>query len=345
MHITVDLSEVSPDLGRPASAAHEMLSVSQSPDQRPVVRINYSSLDIIQTCPRKASYLLDRKLRSRNESPALLYGSAIHKALEVFYSHPARERTIPRDFLKHAELIPANVVPPTDHFLYTAIREFCRIAEPLKALPDDNKRSLNTGIWTLFNYFQTYIQDPYVIYCDDNGPVVERKFSLPIYSGSLFDIELFGTIDAVLRHDHTGVILPCDHKTSSVVGMDFYNRLRPNHQYTGYLLGAQRVLGLETDSFMVNCIQVKPRPVTTRGQAPHFPRQITKRNEQDFSEFIDVLVAAVGQYLNWKKSGVWPLGPTNSCANYGGCQFLDVCGAPASLRPAIIENKFISEHV
>lgn len=338
------MDQVSPDLGRASSGPKEMLSVIELEGGRTKVRINYSSLDLIQTCPRKSYYQLERKLQSRNETPATLYGSAIHKALEVFYSHQARVRTMPKDFLKHAELIPFGTVPPTDHFLYTAVEKFCEVAKPLAALPDTDKRSLSTGVWTLYHYFQTYLEDPYVVYCDESGPVVERKFSLTIYSSDSLEVELFGTIDAVLRNDHTGVILPCDHKTSSVVGTDFYNRLRPNHQYTAYSMGAQKVLGLTTDSFMVNCIQVKPRPLTARGSAPHFPRQITKRNEEDFEEFVDAMVSAVGNYLSWKCSSIWPIGPTNSCASYGGCKFLEVCGAPKSLRPAIIDNKFVSEH-
>lgn len=342
MQIEIDVSQVLPELGRSTSEPKQMLSVAEV-DGRTKVQVNYSSLDLIQTCPRKSYYVLERKLRTQNESPALLYGTAIHKALEVFYSHPARDRTMPKDFLKCAELIPSGVQPSEEHFLYSAVQKFCEVAAPLSALPDNDKRSLSTGIWTLFHYFQAYLNDPYVVYCDEAGPVVERRFSLPIYSGTDFDIELFGTIDAVLKHDHTGVILPCDHKTSSIVGTDFYNRLRPNAQYTGYLLGAQRVLGLSTDSFMVNCIQVKPRPTTSRGQPPHFPRQVTKRSAEDFVEFVDVVVFAVGNYLSWRRSHIWPLGPTNSCANYGGCQFLDVCSAPSSLRESIISNKFINE--
>ncbi len=339
MKISPDLSQVSPIIAVEAGPK-EMLSVLPQPDGRTKVRINYSSLDIIQTCPRKAYYLLERKLIAKNESPATLYGKAIHGALEVFYSHSRRERTMPKNFLEHAELIPAGVAPPEGHFLYAAISRFCEIAAPLRALPDSDKRSLGTGIWTLFHYFKTYLEDPYVVFCDSAGPVTERRFSLPLLSRGLLDIELFGTIDVVLKHEVTGVIIPTDHKTSSVVGADFYSRLKPNAQYTGYLLGAQAVLGLDTDSFMVNAIQVKPRPVTARGMPPHFPRQITKRSPDDMQEFREQVYASVVSFLQWKETGIFPLGPVNSCASYGGCNFLEICSAPTLLRNAMIENKF-----
>jgi hypothetical protein len=326
---------------RPAGAPKEMLSVVRSPDGTPTkVRINYSSLDIIQSCPRKAWYLLKRGIRSQVESPATVYGTAIHKALEVFYSHPSAVRELPRDFLKHAELMAAGVPAPEEHFLYDAIQSFVRAAAPLATLPESDKRSLSTGVWTLWHYFQTYIKDEYVVHCDENGPITERLFSLPLCEVGGICIELFGTIDCVLRHERTGVILPCDHKTSSVVGNDFYSRLKPNAQYTGYLLGAREVLGLDTDSFLVNCIQVKPRPVTARGQPPHFPRQVTKRTEEDFAELRDMLAEAVANWLHWDATDVWPLGPVNSCTMYGGCSFLEVCAAPHSIRENILKAKF-----
>lgn len=339
MQVNPDLSRVSPHIER-AEGPKEMLSVSAHHGGRTKVRINYSSLDLIQTCPRKAYYLLERKLTTKSEPPATLYGKAIHAALEVFYSHPHRDRSMPRDFLEHAELIPAHVEPPEEHFLYSAVSKFCEVAGPLRALPESDKRSLGTGIWTLYHYFKMYLSDPYVVYADEAGPVTERRFSLPLVTTDSLEIELFGTIDVVLKHETTGVIIPTDHKTSSIVGADFFNRLKPNAQYTGYLLGAQQVLGLETDSFMVNCIQVKPKPTTSRGQPPNFPRQITKRSPADIEEFREQVLYSVMSFLEWRMADKWPLGPTNSCANYGGCQFLKVCGAPSVMRESIITNEF-----
>jgi len=337
MKISPDLTKVMPDLIR--TGTKEMISV-RTLDGITYVRINFSSVDLIQTCPRKAQYVLSRNLKAKSEPAATLYGSAIHKALEVFYSHSRRDRTMPKDFLEHAELIPAGVVPPEEHFLYDAIQKFCEVAAPLRALPESDKRSLSTGIWTLYHYFKTYLDDPYVVYCDEHGPVTERQFTLPVITDGPVRVDLFGTIDVVLQNEHNGIILPTDHKTSSIVGVDFYNRLKPNHQYTGYLLGAQQVLGLDTDSFMVNCIQVKQKPLTARGQPPHFPRQVTKRSPEDIAEFKDVLLHTVTTFLACHKSGIWPLGPVNSCTMYGGCNFLDVCGAPNSLRETMLAAKY-----
>lgn len=337
--VNVDLSDAPPSLTK-KSAPKEMLSVSVLPDGRRKVKINSSSLQLLQECPRKSLYLLKEKWRAENESPATAFGTAIHKALEVFYSEPSEERILPKledmEIMSYGHEIPHE----KEQLLLRATRAFVAKAEPLKELPETDKRSIQNGVYTLWHYFRAYLSDPYVAYEDEEGPFTERKFSFTLYEDFDLVIEYFGTIDLIVRHITTGEILVADHKTSSVVGPEFYNRLKPNHQYTGYLMGAQKVFGLKTNSFMVNCIQVKERPKTSRGTPPHFPRQVTTRTVTDYKEFLETVLFYVKIYLDATQSGNFPLGPTNACATYGGCSFLSVCSAPIELRETILQSKF-----
>jgi len=325
------------------SSVKEMLSVAACPQTgRIVVRVNSSSLSVVQTCARKSFYLLDQKLRSKSGSPALIYGTAVHKALEVFYGHRG-ERSIPVGFDEHAPLLAHGHEAPEQHFLYDAVKAFVAAAEPLQNLPDTDDRSIASGIWTLTHYFETYINDDYEIYADANGPFVERTFSTPVVEQPDLQIVLFGTIDFALRNRRTGEILVGDHKTTSQLGSQFLNRIKPNHQYTGYVIGAQRALGIGSESFLVNGIQVKRKSLTARGGPPTFTRQITRRTPQDVEEFLEALHWSVRNYLAWKTAGSWPLGHVDACSAYGGCAFLDVCSAPNQLRSNIIEAKFSQE--
>lgn len=338
---------VSPDLSRTplecnTPQAKEMISVSRV-GAKTKVRVNSSSISVILTCMRKAEYSLVRKLKPKVESAALTFGTAVHKALEVFYSEPRQNRNIPKDFRKRSELIPFGTYPSEDHFLYRAVRAFVEKAETLRALPDSDRQSLTSGVWLLQNYFEIYITDPFVVMHDKDGPITERTCEVTLYEDESLIIELFGTIDVVLQNEQTGVILPADHKTSSMVGPDFYSRLRPNHQYTGYVYLAQKVLGLKTDSFLVNCLQKKSKPLTPRGGPPQFPRQVTRRSDEDIQEYIEVMKYCVHRYLEALESGNWILGDVNACAMYQGCTYLDVCSAPKSLRENIIESKFFEE--
>jgi hypothetical protein len=268
----------------------------------------------------------------------------MHRALEVFYSHSCKERELPRDFEEHAALMAHGHQAPESHFMYDAVAAFVKEAEPLKLLPDTDKRSIPSGVWVLGHYFRTYHNDTYVIHRDAEGrPMVERDFTFTWHEDPHLKVDLFGRIDMILKNEATGQILPGDHKTSSQMGSDFFNRLRPNHQYSGYVFGAQRCFGITDEHFLVNGIQSKARPTTSRGGPPTFTRQITRRTQEDFKEFHAVVMWAVQSYLTWQCSGVWPLGTVDACASWGGCPYLDVCSAPNELRQNILESKFQRE--
>lgn len=323
----------------PVVTPKEMLSVSME-NGKTKVRINSSSLSIIQECKRKAQYSLVEKWKAGVESPATLFGSAVHKALEVFYSGEIAERRLPE--LETLELMAFgnHANGEESDLILRSFRAFVEKAKPLESLPAENKRSIQNGAYTLWHYFKSYLDDPYISHADDSGPMIERAVSFRLYEDDNLIIEYFGTIDLVVRNHLTGEILVCDHKTSSVVGSDFYNRLKPNHQYTGYLLAAQFALGIQTNSFLINCLQVKERPKTSQGTPPHFPRQITTRDENDYEEFRETVRASVCDFLLSQRDGVWPLGHVNVCAMYGGCQYLSVCSAPTTMRKTILEAKF-----
>lgn len=324
-----------PKLGPPK----EMLSIREE-NGKTLVRINSSSLGVIQECLRKSHYLLDQKWHSENEAPATIFGSAIHAALEVFYGGNMADRKLPK--LETMELMSYDhkVESEETDLLLRATRAFIEKAQPLKALPESDKRSIQNGVYILHNYFKAFIDDPYVALIDERGSFIERDFTFRLYDGPDLEIDYFGRIDLAVKHSQTGEVLVADHKTSSVVGADFYNRLKPNHQYSGYLLGAKS-LGIKTDSFLVNCLQVKSKPVTARGTPPHFPRQITTRDEQDYAEFKDAVVGSVRNYLSALAENSWPLGHVNACAMYAGCMFLQVCSAPKSLRENVLKAKFV----
>lgn len=325
----------------------EMISVGVE-SGKTLVRINSSSLGVIQECGRKSQYLLNEGWKSDNESPATLFGSAIHAALEVFYSAPPEGRVmVTLEELERAALSSESLGGEADlNLLYRSVLAFAKKAQPLVQIPDHDKRSILNGAWILYNYFKAYIDDPYVTYVDKDGPFVERKFTYRLYEDASLIIDIFGTIDIAFRNIQTGHILAGDHKTTSSLGygdQSYYDREKPNHQYTMYVLGAQKVFGIESEDFLVNVIEVKARPKTARGSVPNFPRQLTKRTEDDFAELQDVIVRSVQNYLYMRSTAVWPLGPLSACGSYGACTYRQVCAAPKSLRENVLKSKFIKE--
>lgn len=335
----VNYEPSSTELSHVIPTVKEMLSVTET-NGVTRVKINSSSLALIQECMRKSLYSLKEKWTSAEEPSATVYGSAIHRALEIFYKGNPSERKLPS--LEQLELMSFGnrLENEESDLLLRAFRGFLEKASALTILPAEDKHSLQSGAYLLWNYFKSYIDDPYVAYVDDRGPFVEREFTFRLFSAPSLEIDYFGTIDLVVQNIHTGAILVADHKTTSIVGNAFYNRLKPNHQYTGYLLGARTIFGLKTNEFFVNALQKKAKPVKPATPGPHFPRQITSRDESDYEEFRDTVVTAVVSYLAALKSGVWPLGHVAVCASYGGCRYLSVCSAPKSMRKNILDAKY-----
>ncbi len=324
-----------------AAEPKEMLSVSETGGVTSV-RINFSSLSLLQECARKAQYSLIRGLKPSLESPALLFGSAVHRGLEIYYSGERTERKIPTGYAETMSMIGCGQWQADweEFLVFRAARAFVLKAAPLNALPDDNKRSVFIGVWMLQHYFTRYLCDEYVILRDEHGPVVERKFSMRIHSTPKLNIDLFGTIDFVMKSEVTEQILPGDHKTASSL-WDFYDKVRPNFQYIGYNWACREVLGYDTDKFMVNALEVKAPPKTSKGSPPNFARQITDCSEEDRHEFKLSIIDMVSTFLRHRESGHFPMSASGACtARFGKCTFLDVCAAPSQLRENIISAKF-----
>lgn len=290
--------------------------------KRPVVFINYSSLELLQTCKRKAMYVLRDELKSTEESPALSFGSGIHKGLEVWYTLPREQRksSCNEDCTERC----ANC---------SAVAAFLRSTEASTAPVGDKRHPLN-GVRILRAYFAKFFDDPFEVMVGSDGlPLVEKSFEFTMVDEGHVKINYFGTIDAILRNTETGVTLVVDHKTTSSLGTEFYSRIKPNHQYTGYVMGAREVLGIDTELFLVNGLQV----AKTKAECA---RQITTRTEEDFAELVSAVRFAVSDYLQCEAQDRWPQNAPNPCSMYGKCQFHDVCSAPAVLRPQILTNLY-----
>lgn len=321
----------------------EMISVSQQ-NGKTKVRVNSSSVDVIQNCLRKAKYSLHERWITQNEHPATLLGSSFHSALEVFYVGKREERKLPK--LETMELMSYGHKVPNEEtdLCLRATRAFIKKAKPLEALPETDKRSIQNGVWLLHNYFNSYLADPYVAFVDEAGPFIERKFSFVLRETADLIIEVFGTIDFGFVDVNSGRIIPGDHKTTSFLGFgdsSYFDREKPNHQYTLYAMGAHKVFGFEGDDFLVNIIEIKAKPKTAKAKGPSFPRQITTRTKEDFDEVTEVITHVVDLYLQSIKTGVWPQGPVGACTAYGSCMYRQVCCSPKSLRENVLSAKFV----
>lgn len=322
-----------------------MMRVTKDPvSGKYLVEINFSSLDIIQTCPKKAYYALHRGLIPKEGSMATTFGKGIHKALEIMYAYPREARTLPSNYKSKILMMCQGQTLDDEQssFVYQATRGFIDETASLASLPIEDKRSLVNGGWLLGEYFESRWNDPYEVLFIDGKPQVESLLETDIYEDSKMKIRFFGTVDAIFENKSTGQLVVCDHKTTSAMYIgQFLDRTKPNHQYTAYIHLAQQCLGLNTENFMINVFQVKPKPKTSRGKGPDFLHVITKRTPEDIEDMIQSTAYYVSQYIHWLEDGYWPFGTVNSCGNYGKCTYLDVCASPNAIKESILDANFI----
>lgn len=339
--VTPKLDQSPDDTIKRQTPPKEMISVRKLEDGRVAVKINASSLQIIQECMRKAKYSLHEGWISREENPATIFGTAVHSFLENFYGGAFEDRKLPK--LTDLELMAAGQTldGEAEDLCLSSFRKFLDKHKPIEALPPQDKRSSANAAWILHHYMKSFLDDPYVAYVDESGPFLERTFTYKIFEDESLVIEIFGTVDFVMQNLKSGKLLPGDFKTSSFLGFggsSYFDREKPNHQYSCYVLGLQQVYGIETESFMVQILEVKKRP--QKGKGPSFPRQITTRTAEDLLEFREALTYYALNYIEAIKEDFWPQGPVQSCSSYGSCQYRQVCSSPKSMRGTLLKNKF-----
>jgi len=310
-----------------------MLNVSKDSLGRIVVEINSSSLDLLQTCLRKADYILNQKLIYGVENDALCFGTSIHKALEHWYSLPMDQRLLAKGDEEQASLYAfGHALEAPEEGALESIRQFCKAKwDVLSHVNENDKRSLHNGIKILKAYFKRYADDGLEVARDAQGPMIERAVEFEMFADDNLVIRYFGLIDVVLRNSVTGAYLITDHKTTSQLGAEFYSRCKPNPQYTGYVWGARECLGIDTNMFMVNGIQV----AKTKHE---FARQITTRNEEDFMELLQSTHEVTTRWLRALDAKSFPMSSPNPCSMYGGCNYLKVCEVPDSLKQNVINS-------
>lgn len=304
----------------------KMITVSQK-SGKTLIEINSSSADVIATCKRKSQYLLNQGYVFEERSPALVYGSAIHKGLEEYYRTPIAQRD--DTTLEHA-LIALEVE-----------------AKPLEYIEKFDKHSIDNAKETLRRYIRSQDGqgDPWEIHRDKHGLLIERSFSVDINETDKSIVRFFGTIDAVMKNQETGELAVFDYKTASRVSSEqFVNNAKPNNQFSGYIFGARAALDLPvTGLYMVGIEKKNLFARTKRGiQPPSFPRIFTERSDAELAEWRQNMLMAALDYLKCVQLDRWPQN-TSVCQNYGGCQYWEVCSTCPNLRQNVLDSRYKKE--
>lgn len=242
------------------------------------------------SCHRKAYYKHELGIVPESGTAAK-FGTAIHYALAEYYKTPWEARSL--------EML---------------IKAFTHKWDEIKPDTEDELRNISTAIKILTEYEKTFNGDErYKVYCDDQGPFVERTFEVPFSD----NLNITGTIDLVVEDNSTGNLIVMDHKTSRSLGTEFINKYRMNAQMAGYCFAVSCLTGKKVDTYIINGIQVAKT------------KQTIFRLENNISfhqklEFLSDVEFKINSYLSDQKKS---RSLDSQCSAYGGCPFLDACSA------------------
>lgn len=302
-----------------------------------ILRIDNTTLERFQTCARSAEFYCVNRRQSR-DSAALAFGGAIHEGLAVLYRDGFNQIT------KAVEVTLAKIKSTWQ--------------------PEaDEWRTPQLACETIIDYAEKYKHDTIKPITYDGELFVERAFSLylgsihldrtlpqtafelgvtmsegqdqPLYINKLH-ILWSGRLDmAVTEGDDNVFVL--DHKTTSIMGDQFFADFQLSQQMLGYVWAMRKLLPeRNVIGTIVNAIaQRKP---TKTGKSLEFKRQTFFQNLWMQEEWERDVMAGIERFVHSLCVGFFPKSPKWCFGKYGKCPYHEVCTLPPDLRMSLLNS-------
>jgi hypothetical protein len=321
------------------------------PDGTLQLRLDWSSLETFLGCNRSALY---RLVHARSSPPgsALIFGAAMHAALEVWY----KERTTSPP----AELLPR---------CYAAI-QLAYAEHPI--VPINDYRTADYCYESFCKYVTEYSSETLTPISRDGTPLIEFSFSYPIGKTELpidcfkewgfgtltndaekeqnpdfysftsipVSIEWTGISDMLCSFNGNNYIL--DHKTTSLLSQDFFDGFAIAHQPVGYVAACRAAFPeLDIKGFIVNVIACrKPtaavtpsgKKSTAKSFEPH--RAIYNYDDWVITEWKADTLALVSEFMHNLTTHFFPKKTQWCVGKYGKCRYFGTCSLTPQYREA-----------
>ncbi len=273
--------------------------------------VDNMALQQFRNCFMQGYYRIIRGLVPRDERPRtpLLFGQAVHLALEHYYKGATPEATI------------------------KVFEDYFRPHETM----EDDLRTMETGRSLLRAYFKQ-VRDEFEVV------EVERPFRVTLAEDDHGEplVEYAGRLDLVIRWSSTGRLRIMEHKTTSRLGRFIQD---PNNQGMGYMWGAAKLYpDEEVEAIVFNFLGV----YKTGGKRPSryeegtaFKRVPAYYSKQRLIQWQLHTVALLHDITTAQERGIFWTN-TVSCSLYNGeCPYIPLCVAETEKeRDTLIEEAY-----
>jgi len=289
-----------------------------------IIKIDASSLKE-SACDLRFYNIVIAGYSSGEITNSLLYGSAVHKFIEVM-------------FLTGGKLNEA----------VTAAKEI--FDKPCKILSTKKYLTANHLFATCISLWQDFIEkDDFEYFHDANDkPAVEITFSIKIFEDEQTIIYLEGTIDK-LGKIKNGCYAVGDYKTSGAYNPeDYFEGYRLSPQLKTYVWAFKALASIEPDGPFAK-IASTPIGAFVDGifLSPSKPSsfirsEVTIFKEEDLFVYERLLMDTCKRIAQWKSPPLANGLINGACeTKYGRCRYFNVCAAPDNKsREYILQNKF-----
>lgn len=282
--------------------------------------IDNSSLERFTTCPRSAEYYIVRKRESADPKTALEFGKAIHEALAVRYADPE------------------------PNYVDSAMesRQIERLAKSFEGIeiPEGEFRTYDRAVQMLQEYNKRYPMEPFkVLKTKDGKPAVELSFAVPLGMADNIPIVWTGRIDLIVEWD--GQVWIGDHKTTSMLGANYFSEFYNSAQMSGYIWAASKLLGIPVRGVFINALANR-RPTKT-GTPIEFARDRIYYLPENVEEWATNTLTICSDFIHNCDRDYFPQHMKWCVNKYGKCPYFDVCTLPPEQRATMLGSNLFKD--
>lgn len=277
-----------------------------------VLYIDNSSMELFTTCPRQAYYYTIRKRELNKSKIALDFGQAFHSVIEyalLKYGTAYRSQTENADIVAFAQ-------------------------KQVLDTPEDDYRTVSYLTQGVQKYISDYPAESFTLVKMPNGaPAVEVPFMYPL--GTIIS-PVYGTITIIwtgkidVAYHSNGRLGLMDHKTTSMMGPQFFAEFDISHQFYGYSNALEHILNEPVHEVTINGLGC--RKPTRTGTTFEYNRHIIPLTQDLKDEWKSDTLAIIRDFIQHAEQGYFPKATKWCVAKYGVCQYKSICSLGINMR-------------
>lgn len=275
--------------------------------------LDNTAMTVYKTCPREYLYSMVRHRRGDGRSPALVFGSAWHKAMEWHYKTGGdRERVV-----------------------YEVTMSWEGHNQP------DDYRTMERVILDYDRYVEKYGRESGTY--KDEGAVIGAPELVEVATSVLVPGLLHPwTVKLDLFRDIDGMVWIEDHKTTSRLDKHYFKQFWLSNQMKGYTAtGKQLIPGRIIAGVRINLAHVLTHKTEFHRQSFPFNPEILQEWAQNENVWLKRL-ARDYELLQAGDPDAFPghYGDNGCSRKFGMCGFADICKSSPRVRDVVLEREF-----